>query len=210
MHTLTIESGPVSVERLDDLNDRPAATVYRLTGRRIEGTVVIEPEFREPIRAFRTNGIPTAKDFEALPSGLHVYYGKRDHDQRQDPSGTLYVNGVELAGGVVLGMEMDTNFSVRRTDISRYYNEPAPRGTRDKTCRLINALVWRHRGSGLAHEKAVMYARQERQKRHDSFNADARAVEKAIRELKGRLADLKMRRHLNTEDAFEEFLVAQG
>ncbi|WP_282703720.1 hypothetical protein [Streptomyces sp. CC219B] len=209
MHTLAIESGPVFVERLDDLDDRPWATVYQLSGRRIEGTVVIEPVFREPVRVFHRGDLPHETDFEALPSGLHVYYGKRDRYSRHDPEGTLHVNGVQLVGGVVLDKEMDISFSVRRPDPSGYYDEPAPSGTRAKTRQLVNALVWHHRGSGAAHEKAVVLARHERQKRHDSIAADARAVEKVIRELKGRLADLEMRRHLHTEDAFEQFLAEQ-
>ncbi|MEU3265089.1 hypothetical protein [Streptomyces bacillaris] len=209
MQTLAIESGPVSVERLDDPDDRPWATVYQLTGRRIEGTVVIEPLFREPVLVFHQHDIPNETDFEALPSGLHVHYGKRDRYRHRDPEGTLHVNGVQLAGGAILDKEMDTSFSVRRPDPSGYYDEPAPSGTRAKTRQLVNALIWHHRGSGLAHEKAVAFARHERQKRHDAIATDARAIEKMMRELKGRLADLEMRRHLHTEDAFEQFLATQ-
>ncbi|MGV9312617.1 hypothetical protein ACWDR0_10520 [Streptomyces sp. NPDC003691] len=207
MHTVTIESGPVTVERLDDPEDRPWATVYRLAGRRIEGTVVIEPAFHEPVLSSQPYGIPDEVAYEVIPSALRIYYGRRErHHFPRCSEGTLQVNGVPLVGGVTLDTP-DTRFTVRRPDLSGIYEEPAPSGTQAKTRQVIYALAWHHRVSGLAHKKAEDFARRERHMRYDKTDSDIRMIERKIQGLQDRVTHLEKRRHhLQTEDAFEQLL----
>ncbi|WP_042800937.1 hypothetical protein [Streptomyces sp. C] len=194
--------GTVYFERLaEEPNDKPWATTnrpwvtaYRVTGPRIRGTIRIAPKYDEPLVTWHTNG-PNENAWEFLPSGFYVGYGRSHY---ADCEGDLDVWGSELAEGVHVytKREMDWNFSVRRKEggIDDY---AAPRGTRDKTRELIRALVELHQeDAALVHEKAAALAREKRSKRTAALREEYREVDRMLRELQGRHAELQMRRSL--------------
>jgi hypothetical protein len=174
--------------------DRPWVTAYRVTGPRIRGTVRITPKYDEPLVTWHTNGA-NENAWEFLPSGFYVGYGRAHY---VDCEGDLEVWGSTLAEGVHVytKRDMDWNFSVRRREggIDDY---PAPRGTRDKTRELIQALVNVHQeDAALVHAKAAALARELRAKRTAKLRDEYREVDRMLRELQGRHAELQMRRSL--------------
>ncbi|MFI1655647.1 hypothetical protein ACH4ZU_12170 [Streptomyces sp. NPDC020472] len=195
--------GTVHFKRLaENLSDKPWATfeqpwvtTYSIRGPRIRGKVRITPKYDEPLVARHTNGAnETAWEF--LPSGLYVGYGRTDF---ADCEGDLEVWGSTLAEGVHVytKRDMDWKFSVRRKDYGGYGDYAAPRGVRDKTRELIQALVKVHQeDAALVHEKAVALAREKRSKRTVALGEEYREVDRMLRELQGRHAELQMRRSL--------------
>ncbi|MEU7030077.1 hypothetical protein AB0A60_25770 [Streptomyces sp. NPDC046275] len=174
--------------------DRPWVTAYRVTGPRIRGTVRITPTYDEPLVTWHTNG-PNENAWEFLPSGFYVGYGRTHY---ADCEGDLEVWGSTLAEGVHVNTKRDMNwhFSVRRREggIDDY---PAPKGTRDKTRELIQALVKVHReDAALVHAKAAALAREKRAKRTNALREEYHEVDRMLRELQGRHAELLMRRRL--------------
>ncbi|MCD7439014.1 hypothetical protein K4B79_12340 [Streptomyces lincolnensis] len=194
--------GTVYFERLaEEPNDKPWATTdrswvtaYRVTGPRIRGTVRIIPKYDEPLATWHNNG-PNENAWEFLPTGFYVGYGRAHH---ADCEGDLEVWGSTLAEGVHVftKRDMDWNFSVRRREggIDDY---PAPRGTRDKARELIRALVELHQQDAMhVYTKAVALAREKRAKRTAALREEYREVDRILRELQGRHAELQVRRSL--------------
>ncbi|MGW0705115.1 hypothetical protein ACWD4G_03910 [Streptomyces sp. NPDC002643] len=191
--------GTVYFERLavdpDDkpwaTTDRPWVTAYRVTGPRIRGTVRITPVYDEPLVTWHTNG-PNENAWEFLPTGFYVGYGRASYAACE---GDLEVWGSRLAEGVHVYTKRETkhDFPVRRlqTGIGDY---PAPAGVRDKTRELIWALVEMHKeDAALVHEKAAAFARDQRATRTTDLRSEYREVERMLRELQGRHAELQMR-----------------
>ncbi|MGA5019277.1 hypothetical protein ACPCAA_17895 [Streptomyces griseoincarnatus] len=182
--------------------DRPWVTAYRVTAPRINGTILIAPKYDEPLVTWNTNG-PNENAWEFLPSGFYVGYGRAHY---ADCEGDLEVWGSRLAEGVHVytKREMQWDFPVRRKDYG-YGDYAAPRGVRDKTRELIKALVELHReDAALVHEKAVALAREQRAKRTAALRDEYREVDRMLREIQGRHAELQMRRSLmEGEWAFE-------
>ncbi|MGW1558341.1 hypothetical protein ACWCQ1_17730 [Streptomyces sp. NPDC002144] len=171
--------------------DRPWITTYRVTGPRIRGTVQIAPVYDEPLVTWHTNG-PNENAWEFLPSGLYVGYGRASYAACE---GDLEVWGSRLAEGLHVYTKRETkrDFSVRRleTGIGDY---PAPKGVRDKTRELIWALVELHQAdAALVHEKAAAHTRAQRATRTFDLREEYREVDRMLRELQGRHADLQMR-----------------
>jgi hypothetical protein len=194
--------GTVYFERLAvEPNDKPwttspdpLVTAYRVTGPRIRGTVRITPKYDEPLVQWHTNG-PNENAWEFLPSGFYVGYGRAHY---ADCEGDLEVWGSRLSEGVHVYTKRDMHwdFSVRRLE-SGIGDSPAPRGVRDKTRELIRALVELHQeDAALVHEKAVSLAREKRAKRTAALREEYREVDRMLRELQGRHAELQMRRSL--------------
>ncbi|NUK41831.1 hypothetical protein HRW13_13250 [Streptomyces lunaelactis] len=194
--------GTVHFKRLaENPNDKPWATseqpwitAYLVTGPRIRGTVRITPKYDEPLVTWHTNG-PNETAWEFLPSGLYVGYGRAHY---ADCEGDLEVWGSRLAEGVHVYTKRDMkwDFSVRRLEngIGDY---AAPRGVRDKTRELIQALVKVHQNDAAhVHEQAAAYAREKRAKRTANLVEEYREVDRMLRELQGRHAELQMRRSL--------------
>ncbi|MFG2850846.1 hypothetical protein ACGFZ9_09270 [Streptomyces mirabilis] len=186
MSTLTISSGIVTVERLDDLEDRPWSTVYELTSRRISGRVVFEPDFNNSITDQLDEDPST---FEFLPQGLRIAFGRNTNRYDKRPAGTLHVNGIELVGCIYSRTTGPGNFSVRRPDPSGIYDEPAPDGTRSRTREVINLLDATHRADTAAFDrKAALWAAKDRQSRYDGLARKRREVEAQIAALEAELA----------------------
>lgn len=185
----------------------PWVTAYRVTGPRIRGTIRVAPKYDERVVTWHTSG-PNETAWEFLPSGFYVGYGRAHY---VDCEGDLEVWGSKLVEGVHVytKRDMDWKFTVRRreTGVGDY---AAPKGTRDKTRELIKALVELHQeDAALVHAKAVALAREKRVKRTADLVEEYREVDRMLRELHGRHAELQMRRSLmegqwSFETAIEE------
>ncbi|MFK0099211.1 hypothetical protein [Streptomyces sp. NPDC091040] len=186
-----------------DAPARPWITAYEVTGPRIRGTVRIAPVFDERVIEWG-NESPWEHDWEFLPTGLYVGYGRANY---QPCEGDLTVWGSPLAEGmnVVTKRETKRDFSVRR-DVPGIGDEPAPRGVRDKTRELIWALVGLHQeNTALVHEKAVALLRSEHESRVRKVRKEYEGVDEALRKLQARHAALQIRLGLMEGSwAFEE------
>ncbi|MFI6205937.1 hypothetical protein ACIBAI_05985 [Streptomyces sp. NPDC051041] len=177
----------------------PWVTTYRVSGPRINGTVRIAPVYDEPLVTWHTNG-PNEYAWEFLPSAFYVGYGRANYTACE---GDLEVWGSRLAEGVHVytKREMRWGFPVRRKDYGGYGDYAAPRGVRDKTRELIRALVDLHKeNAALVYEKAAAYASAQRATRTADLREEYREVDRMLRELQSRHAELRMRVGLMESD----------
>ncbi|MFD4542436.1 hypothetical protein [Streptomyces bauhiniae] len=185
-----------------DAPARPWITAYAVSGPRIRGTVRIAPVFDERVIEWG-NESPWEHDWEFLPTGLYIGYGRSNHAACE---GDLAVWGSPLAEGtnVVVKRETMRDFSVRR-DVPGIGDEAAPRGVRDKTRELIWALVKLHQeNAALVHEKATALLRSERESRAGKLRKEYAGVDEALRKLQARHAGLRMRLvFMDDDEAFE-------
>ncbi|MGP3686218.1 hypothetical protein ACTVZO_16180 [Streptomyces sp. IBSNAI002] len=174
---------------------RPWVTAYRITGPRIRGTVRITPVYDEA----------SEDDWEFLPSGFYVGYGRAHYAACE---GDLEVWDSRLTEGVHVYPKRTAKreFPVRRrqTGIGDY---PAPAGVRDKTRELIGALVELHQDeAALLHEKAAAYARHQREARIAAVEKESREIEELLQTLNARAGTLTMRRIQMSGHVFEKTL----
>lgn len=209
--------GTVYVERLAEepndkpwaTTDRPWITTYRVSGPRVHGTIRVTPKYDEPLVTWHTNG-PNENKWEFLPSGFYVGYGRAHYAECE---GDLEIWGLRLAEGVHVYTKRETKeeaFSVRRLEPG-IGDSPAPRGVRDKTRELIWALMRLHQEDApLVHAKAAAYARDRRAKRTAALGEEYREVDRMLRDLQGRHAELQMRRRLMEDKWFFETAIDEA
>ncbi|NUV86620.1 hypothetical protein G6W61_10420 [Streptomyces sp. KAI-26] len=191
-----------------DAPARPWITAYKVTGPRIRGTVRIAPVFDERVIEWG-NQSPWEHDWEFLPTGLYVGYGRANYAACE---GDLTVWGSPLAEGadVVVKRETKRDFSVRRV-VPGIGDEAAPRGVRDKTRELIWALVKVHQeNTALVHEKATALLHSERESRVRKLRKEYGGVDEALRKLQARHAALRTRLVFMDDDEAFEFKIDEA
>jgi hypothetical protein len=192
---VSTEFGPMIVRRLAGDPTVPEeqkawTTTYSVTGRRVDGILVIQPCFDSP----------TSVEFELLPSALQIAHGP--HWSHPHTVAQLTVNGIRLAGGFFSYVTADTNIShhyyFRRADPLSVGE--APEATQNRARAALAAVRDVHvNDRQRVHDHALAYAKAYQEKRLNEIDMHLKEIAEGRAELDEQERTQRQRRALLEE-----------